>query len=127
MEPAPDLLVAPPLNPSSLRVRGFNQAHEIAKAVAGQRGLNCALGGIVRVRETPPQHGLGRRARRRNLRGAFRCELPVGGLRIAIVDDVVTTGATAEALSRALKAAGAARVDVWAIACTPAPGAYRDV
>jgi ComF family protein len=126
-ETPPDLVVAPPLSPSRLRSRGFNQALEIAKVVARHRRVRCALGGIVRVRETPPQHGLGRRARRRNLRGAFRCDLPLDGLRVVIVDDVVTTGATAEALARALKAAGAAQVQVWAVAGTPAPGAAHDV
>jgi ComF family protein len=126
-EPAPDLVVAPPLTPSRLRERGFNQALEIAKVVAHRRRLRCAIGGLARIRETPPQHGLGRRARRRNLQGAFRCALPLAGLRLAIVDDVVTTGATVEALARALRAAGAVRVDVWAVACTPAPGAARDV
>lgn len=127
VEPAPDLVVAPPLTPARLRKRGFNQALEIAKVVAQESRVHCAIGGIVRVRETPPQHGLGRRARRRNLQGAFRCDLLLAGLRVAIVDDVVTTGATAAALARALKGAGAARVDIWAVACTPAPGSSHDV
>ncbi|MGZ5097251.1 MAG: ComF family protein [Usitatibacter sp.] len=122
-EPRPDLVVAPPLTASRLRSRGFNQALEIAKVVAASRGARCALTGLARTRETPPLHGLDRRARRRNLRGAFRCDLSLHRLRVAIVDDVFTTGATVESLARALQDAGAAKVLTWTVARTPAPGA----
>jgi len=121
-EPKPDIVVAPPLTPSRLRSRGFNQALEIAKVVAASRGARCAVTGLARTRETPPLHGLDRRARRRNLRGAFRCDLRLHHLRVAIVDDVFTTGATVESLARALQAAGAAEVLTWTVARTPAPG-----
>ena len=75
----------------------------------------------AKVRDTPPQPGLGRRQRLANLRAAFRCELRLSGGHVAIVDDVMTTGATAHALSKLLKANGASRVSVWAIARTPDP------
>jgi ComF family protein len=120
-EPLPDLLVAPPLTALRLRERGFNQAVEIAKLVGGKLGVRCALGGLAKVRETSPQPGLGRAQRRANLRRAFRCELALQGRHVALVDDVVTTGATADALSRVLKAAGADTVSVWAVARTPDP------
>jgi ComF family protein len=122
-EPKPDLVVAPPLTPSRLRSRGFNQALEIAKVVAASRGTRCAVTGLARMRETPPLHGLDRRERRRTLRGAFRCDLRLHHLCVAIVDDVFTTGATVESLARTLEAAGAAQVLTWTLARTPAPGA----
>jgi ComF family protein len=120
-EPLPDLVVAPPLTAARLRERGFNQAIEIAKVVAKGLGMRCALAGLAKVRETSPQPALGRRQRRANLRDAFRCDLELEGRHVALVDDVVTTGATADALARVLKAAGAASVGVWAVARTPDP------
>jgi ComF family protein len=121
-EPRPDLLVVPPLTRARLRERGFNQALEIARLVGKRHGIGCAVSVIARVREAPAQHSLGRRARQRNLKGAFRCDMRLDGLRIAVIDDVLTTGATAEALARELRRCGAAQVDVWTVARTPAPG-----
>lgn len=116
----PDLLVAPPLTPARLRERGFNQAVELARAVARDRRVPLELAALRRVRETAPQPGLGRRARRENLQWAFAAQGRWPGAHVALVDDVMTTGATAEALAQALKAAGAARVSVWVLARTPA-------
>jgi ComF family protein len=121
-EPRPDLLVPTPLASARLRSRGFNQALEIARVVARRHRLRLEARALARVRDTPPQHLLSRAARRRNLRGAFRCDIPVEGLRVAIVDDVVTTGATADALAGLLLRHGAREVAVWAVARTPAPG-----
>jgi ComF family protein len=117
----PRLIVTPPLGAARLRARGFNQALEVAKVVGAELGVRVALRGIERTRETPPQHGLGRRERRTNVRGAFRCDLALDGVHVAIVDDVITTGATAAAVATALKAAGAGRVSAWALARTPDP------
>ena len=117
----PDLLVVPPLTAASLRARGFNQALEVAKVVGRACGARVEVAGLAKVRETPPQPALGGRARRDNLRGALRCDLALGGEHVAIVDDVITTGATADAVARALRAAGAGRVSAWAIARTPGP------
>jgi ComF family protein len=113
-----DLIVVPPLGRRRLRERGFNQALELAKVVARTLDIPSAARGLARVRETDPQPGLNRRERARNLRGAFRCDARVEGLHVAIVDDVLTTGATAQELARVLEAAGAARVSVWAAART---------
>jgi ComF family protein len=118
----PDLLVAPPIATARLRERGFNQAVVAAKIVGRELGIRHSPDALAKVRDTSPQPGLGRRARLANLRGAFRCVGRVAELHVAIVDDVVTTGATADALARVLKAAGAARVSLWAIARTPDPG-----
>ena len=117
----PDLLVAPPLAPSRLRERGFNQAVVIAKAVGRRLGIRHSPDALVKVRETSPQPGLGRKARLANLRDAFRCNADFAGEHVAIVDDVMTTGATADTVARVLRGAGAARVSVWAIARTPGP------
>jgi ComF family protein len=117
----PDLIVVPPLTPARLRERGFNQALEIARVVGAATGARVGARVLEKVRDTAPQPGLGGRARRRNLRGAFRAARPVAGSHVAIVDDVMTTGATVAELASVLKEAGARRVDVWVVARTP-PG-----
>ena len=119
--PRPDLLVVPPLGAARLRGRGFNQALEIARVVA--RALDVALerGGLVRGRDTAAQAGLDRRERRANLRRAFPASRAFTGLHVAIVDDVMTSGATADSLAGSLRAAGATRVQVWTVARTPSP------
>jgi ComF family protein len=122
-EAPPELLVAPPLTKARLRERGFNQALELAKVAGSRLGLRCSLHAVRRRHEAVPQAGLSRGARLANLRDAFECREPVRGLDVAVVDDVLTTGATAEAMARALHRAGAARVRVWAVARTPDPGA----
>ena len=116
----PDLLVAMPLSLRRWRRRGYNQAHEIARRVAVHCGrpLQPVL---ERLRDTQAQAGLTAVRRRDNLIGAFRCRRPVTGLRVALVDDVMTSGATLDAAARALKAAGACRVSAWVAARTPAP------
>jgi ComF family protein len=120
-EPRPDLLVAAPLTPARLRSRGFNQAVEIAKPIARALRVRVAIAGVVRTRDTQPQPGLRRRERRANLRGAFRCDLRLSGEHVAVIDDVMTTGATADALAAALHGAGAGHVSIWAVARTPDP------
>lgn len=120
-EARPDVLVAPPSSRERLRERGFNQAVLLAKTVGERSGVPLATGGLVRTRATAPQPGLGRAERRRNLEGAFACRGDLRGAHVAIVDDVVTTGATADAIAATLKRAGAARVSVWAVARAPDP------
>lgn len=121
-EPRPDLLVAPPLTRARLRERGFNQSVELARVVGRELGVPHAHRALRKVRETPPQQGLGRRARHANLRGAFRCELRLQGERVAIVDDVLTTGATTATLAAVLREAGAGEVVVWSLARAPGRG-----
>jgi ComF family protein len=113
----PDRIVAMPLSKRRQRERGFNHAHEIARCVATY--LDTPLGhDLRRTRDAPPQAGLSKRERVANVRGAFEAGTGVTGCAIAIVDDVMTTGATIEAAARALKKAGAARVDAWVVART---------
>jgi len=117
-----DVLVVPPLARSRLRSRGFNQALELARVVGVARNIAVDAWAVERVRDTSPQPGLGRGERRANLRGAFRVRNAWQGAHVAIVDDVMTTGATAEAMAHVLKEAGAAIVSVWVVARTPEPG-----
>jgi predicted amidophosphoribosyltransferase len=71
---------------------------------------------MLRIRETPPQSGLNRAARIKNIRGAFACDASLAGKTVAIVDDVMTTGATMSEAARVLKSAGAVRVEAWVLA-----------
>ena len=121
----PHVIACPPSTTERLRERGFNPALEIAKVVARRLDVRCAIGGLARARDTAPQPGLGRGARQRNIEGALRCAMACEGLHVALVDDVMTTGATANAAARVLKRAGAARVSVWAVARTPEPNARK--
>jgi ComF family protein len=111
-----EALVPVPLHRRRLARRGFNQARELAAAAARMVARPVLDDACVRVRAGPPQAGLPARERRRNLRDAFLASSRVGGLRLAVVDDVLTTGATAAAVTRALLAAGAAEVEIWAVA-----------
>jgi ComF family protein len=119
---APDALLVPvPLHLHRLRARGFNQALLLARALAGRRGLEVAARNLVRLRDTHMQPGLSAAERRRNLRGAFVVRTPAAivGRQVVVVDDVLTTGATAEACALTLRAAGAARVDVFTVGRAP--------
>lgn len=112
-----DLIVPVPLSRSRLRARGHNQADDLARVVARVLDLERDAKALVRRRDTRPQSGLARGLRRRNPRGAFRAERSrVEGRCVLLIDDVVTTGATAASCARALKRAGASRV-VLAAAC----------
>jgi ComF family protein len=111
-----DCLLAVPLHPRRLAGRGFNQSAEIACFAARRLGLPVDRRLAIRRSDTPPQVGLTPAQRRDNLANAFAVAAPVGGLRIAIVDDVITTGSTVTELARALHRAGAASVDAWCIA-----------
>ncbi len=112
----PDCLVPVPLHPARYRARGFNQALEIARPVASQLKIPLCPTLCRRVRITPPQRTLDAAARRKNLRGAFQATADLSGCHIAILDDVLTTGATADEVAAALKRAGAVQVEVWVLA-----------
>lgn len=123
--PPVDLITAVPLHWRRYWQRGFNQASQLAGLI--QRGhpalAQCSLQLrlLQRQRATAAQAGLDARTRSRNLRGAFTLRGHCDNLRVAVVDDVLTTGATAIELARCLKAGGAREVQLWCLARTPAP------
>ncbi len=120
----PDLLLPVPLSSRRLRQRGFNQAGMLARWLSQSLQLTLNEHLLQRRQDTPAQQQLSAAQRRRNLRQAFELATDgqVKGLHLAVVDDVLTTGATAESIARLLRKAGAARVDVYCLARTPKPG-----
>ena len=111
----PDVLVPIPLSRQRLRARGFDQSWEVARHVAQLLALSANFSGVRRISNHVPQSSLKTwSARRRNVRGVFHVEPErIKGKHVAIVDDVMTSGATASSLARQLMLAGARRVDVW--------------
>ncbi len=112
-----DALVPVPLHPGRLAERGFNQAELLANAVA-EITKTPVLPALSRLRETGQQAKLSRAGRLTNMEGAFQCTQSVKGMRLLLVDDVSTTGATAHACARELYAAGAKQVSLLAAAVT---------
>jgi ComF family protein len=117
----PDRLVALPLSRERQRERGYNQAYEIARILARELRIPLVRGGVHRDRAAPPQAALPWTERAKNVRGAFACELDLKGLSVAVVDDVMTTGASLAEFARTLKRAGATRVENWVVARTLPP------
>lgn len=114
----PDAVVPLPLGAGRLRDRGFNQALEISRMLPPHLVARLRPDLLERQRDTLPQADLPLDERARNMKGAFTCSGNVEGSHIAIVDDVMTTGATMDAAARALKDKGAAAVSVWVVART---------
>jgi ComF family protein len=115
-----DLIVPVPLHRLRLWRRRFNQAVALGGVISARSGIRCDPLLLARIKRTRQQVGLTRAQRQQNLQGAFRvpdeAKARASGKRILLVDDVLTTGSTANAASRALLRAGAARVDVLAFA-----------
>ena len=115
-----DMIVPVPLSRWRLFQRGFNQAALLAQDIAAATHISYSPLTLVRSRKTRPQVGLTRLERQKNVSGAFAVTEPrknsVAGRNIVVIDDVITTGATVGACAKALKRAGAARVDVLALA-----------
>lgn len=116
--PEVDVVLPMPLHPKRLAGRGFNQALEIARGLARNLGRPIEPRGVLRVKDTPPQAELPYEERAKNVRGAFLCKLDLSGASVAVLDDVMTTGATLNELARTLKRAGATRVENFVIART---------
>jgi ComF family protein len=118
----PQLLLTVPLHRSRLRQRGYNQALELARPLAREFDIPLRHDALQRLRHTDAQTELDALGRRRNVRGAFALRegstLPA---HVAILDDVMTTGATLAECARVLRRAGVQRVDVWAMARAPSP------
>jgi ComF family protein len=121
--PRDSVLVPVPLHRWRLWGRGFNQSAIVARDLSRRTGLPVSVDALRRTRSTPPLKGMGMRQRRRTVAGAFRARRPseLRGRTVVLIDDVLTTGSTAEACARALRKAGASRVDLvsWARVIRP--------
>jgi ComF family protein len=111
----PELIIPVPLGRQRYLRRGFNQAHELALPIQCATRIPVRNDLVIRHRETAEQAALDPESRRKNVRRAFTVVAPLPARHVAILDDVVTTGSTAAEVANVLRAAGAERVDVWAI------------
>lgn len=114
----PELIVPVPMHPGRQRQRGFNQALEIARPLARHFNIPLAADLCERHLDTAPQRELPAKRRAANVRNAFRLRRPLNAGHVAIIDDVMTTGATANELAKLLKRHGAEHVQVWVLART---------
>ena len=119
LDQRPDVIIPMPLANARLRERGFNQAQEIARHVAKLTDVTLMPRACRKVRDTAPQAALPWKERAKNMRKAFVCDEDFTGVHVAVVDDVMTTGATLNEFARTLKRSGAARVENWVVARTP--------
>ncbi|HET9446230.1 MAG TPA: ComF family protein [Steroidobacteraceae bacterium] len=117
-ETLPEAIIPVPLARRRYVQRGYNQASELALAIRSITGVAVKSDVVIRQRETAEQAGLDRKARRRNVTGAFVPVKPLRARHVAILDDVVTTGSTVRELAAVLREAGAEQIEVWAIART---------
>ena len=124
LDERPDIIIPMPLADARLRERGFNQAQEIARHVANISGIKLLPRACRKVRDTAPQAALPWKERAKNVRKAFVCDDDFTGQHVAIVDDVMTTGATPNELARNQKKAGAAKVTGLIVART-LPDAFK--
>lgn len=124
--PLPDLLVPVPLHPIKQRKRGFNQSGLVAQRLSKALSVPVSHNLIIKIRDIAQQKHLSRLERQHNLKRSFRVDLTEArelrgkAPRVALVDDIVTTGTTVNQLAKQLIRAGFENIDVWAIARTPA-------
>lgn len=116
--PKIDRIIPMPMHDTRLKQRGFNQALEITRRISKHTQIKLDYTSCQRTRLTPPQASLPLKERIKNIRGVFHCQQDLQELNIAIVDDVMTTGASLNELAKTLKQAGAAHVECWVIART---------
>ena len=117
-ENLPDCIIAMPLHPNKLRHRGYNQALLLAKKLARELGIELLTHACHRVRDTPSQSTLPWKERGKNMRNAFVCNVDLSGKKVALVDDVLTSGASLNALALAVKKKGATDIQTWVVART---------
>ncbi len=114
----PDCIIPMPLHPAKLRERGFNQSLLLAATLARKLDIELLPGACHRVRDTLPQSALPWKERKKNVRNAFRCDMDMSGKRVALVDDVLTTGASLNALAEAVNKRGSVESNSWVVART---------
>jgi ComF family protein len=115
-EPLPQVLIPVPLHHTRLMRRGYDQAQELARVMTRSLAIPLRPLAAKRMRATPHQVGLSEAQRRKNVRQAFAVDASVRGLHIALLDDVMTTGATLHELALSARKAGAVKIEVWAAA-----------
>lgn len=118
-QPLPELIIPVPLHSTRLIRRGYNQALELAQTITRHLAIKVDALAARRIMNTPDQIGLSRTQRRSNLHKAFVVDDCVAGKHIALLDDVMTTGATLSELARAARKAGATRIEAWSLARVP--------
>ena len=114
----PDCVIPMPLHPTKLRERGFNQSQLLAAKIARELDLELLPNACRRVRDTLPQSALPWKERKKNVRDAFCCDVDLTGRHVVLVDDVLTTGASLNALAGAVQKCGAAEISAWVVART---------
>jgi len=114
----PDFIIPMPLHPAKLRRRGFNQASLVAARLSRALHIPLLSHNCHRLRDTPSQSALPWKERSKNVRGAFLCDKDLSDKHVALVDDVLTTGASLNALADAVRKRGASDVSAWVIART---------
>lgn len=114
----PDCIIPMPLHPAKLRKRGFNQSLLLATKAAREFGIELLPDVCQRIRDTPPQSTMPWKERKKNMRNAFRCDVDLTGKHVALVDDVLTTGASLNALAGAVQKRGASEISAWVVART---------
>jgi len=122
----PQWIIPTPLSPARLRERGYNQSWQLAKHLSRQVGIPTLPHAVRPGKDTPRREAREAEDRRHQIRGAFEvtasCRRSLAGRHVALVDDVLTTGATLDEITRTLQAAGVRQVSVWVLARTPRPG-----
>ncbi len=118
LEARADVIIPMPLHPIRLRERGFNQAMEISRYISKQMRITILPDSCSRIKHTLPQTGLPWKDRQKNIRKAFSCKIDLSGKHVAVVDDVMTTGATLNELAKTLRQQGAAEISNWVVART---------
>ncbi|MFC0227766.1 DNA utilization protein GntX [Serratia aquatilis] len=114
----PEIILAVPLQDKRCWRRGYNQSDLLARSLAHWLGCEYLPSALRRIRATSPQQQLVARLRRRNLRGAFRCDKNLAGRHVALLDDVVTTGSTVAEIAKLLQKQGVASLQIWCICRT---------
>jgi ComF family protein len=114
----PDILIPMPLHPDRLRERGYNQSLLIARHLAKLLNINLIDQGCRRIRATVTQSSLPWKERGKNMRDAFRCDLDLTGKKVALLDDVMTSGASLNALAQTVRERGASDISAWVVART---------
>lgn len=114
----PDCLIAMPLHTNKLQYRGYNQALLLGKRLARELDIELLTHACQRVRDTPSQSAMPFKERGKNMRNAFSCNMDLSGKKVALVDDVLTSGASLNALAQAVQKNGATEIQSWVVART---------